>query len=126
MRVLKSFLFALYGLKDCFLHEKNFKIQFVIALFVTAAGFFFSLSPMEWIIILICFAVVLSFEIINSAIEKLCDLVCPTFNLTIKKVKDMSASAVLFSAIISFIIGCIIFLPKIKLLLASLPSKGGF
>lgn len=119
MRVLKSFLFALRGLKDCLLHEKNFRIQFVMALFIVAAGFFFSLSSMEWIVILICFAVVLSFEIINSAIEKLCDLVCPTFNLTIKKVKDMSASAVLFSAIISFIIGCIIFLPKIKEMLAS-------
>ncbi|MGN6539519.1 MAG: diacylglycerol kinase [Ginsengibacter sp.] len=48
--------------------------------------------------------------------EKLCDLVCSDFNLTIKKVKDMAASAVLLSAIISFIIGCIIFLPKIKML----------
>ena len=117
MRVLKSFLFALHGLKDCLFHEKNFRIQFVIALLVTVAGFFFLLNILEWVIILICFAVVLGFEIINSAIEKLCDLVCPTFNQTIKKVKDMSASAVLFSAIISFIIGCIIFLPKIKLLL---------
>jgi diacylglycerol kinase len=80
------------------------------------AGFFFNLDQTEWILILICFAIVLSFEIINSAIEKLCDLVCPDFNLTIKKVKDMAASAVLLSAIISFIIGCIIFLPKIKML----------
>lgn len=78
------------------------------------AGIFFSLSATEWMILLVCFAVVLSFEIINSAIEKLCDLVCPEFNLTIKKVKDMAASAVLLSAIIAFIIGCIIFLPKIK------------
>lgn len=116
MRVLKSILNAIHGLKDCFLHEKNFQVQFVIALFVTAAGIFFSISSKEWMIVLICFAVVLSLEVINSAIEKLCDLVCPTFNLTIKKVKDMSASAVLLSAIISFIIGCIIFLPKIKLL----------
>ncbi len=115
-RVLKSFLFAFNGLKDCILHEKNFQIQFTISIFIVAAGFFFSLSNAEWLVILICFAIVLSFEIINSAIEKLCDLVCPTFDLTIKKVKDMSASAVLFSAIISFIIGCIIFLPKIKLM----------
>lgn len=77
------------------------------------AGISFSISITEWMIILVCFAVVLSFEIINSAIEKLCDLVCPDFNLTIKKVKDMSASAVLLSAIITFVIGCIIFLPKI-------------
>jgi len=59
------------------------------------------------------FAIVLCFEIINSAIEKLCDLVMPEHHAVIKKVKDMSASAVLLAAIISFIIGCIIFLPKV-------------
>ncbi|HEY5464722.1 MAG TPA: diacylglycerol kinase family protein [Hanamia sp.] len=117
MRVIKSFLNAFRGLKDCLSHEKNFQIQYVVALLVIGAGIFFSLSTTEWMIILICFAVVLSFEIINSAIEKLCDLVCPEFNLTIKKVKDMAASAVLLSAIITFVIGCIIFLPKIKWML---------
>ncbi|HEY8658696.1 MAG TPA: diacylglycerol kinase family protein [Hanamia sp.] len=117
MRIIKSFLFAIHGLKDCFLHEKNFQVQFIIAILVSGAGIYFSISSMEWMIILICFAVVLSFEIINSAIEKLCNMVCPTFNLSIKKIKDMSASAILFSAIISLIIGCIIFIPKIKLLL---------
>lgn len=113
MRVIKSFACAFAGLRDCLLHEKNFRIQYLTALLVIIAGLFFSLSETEWMIIFLCFAVVLSFEIINSAIEKLCDLVCPQFNLTIKKVKDMSASAVLLSAIISFIVGCIIFLPKI-------------
>ena len=113
MRVIKSFGWAFTGLKDCILHEKNFRIQYVLAFLVVIAGFFLDLSSTEWMIILLCFAVVLSFEIINSAIEKLCDLVSPDFNLTIKKVKDMSASAVLLSAIITFIIGCIIFLPKI-------------
>ena len=113
MRVIKSFACAFEGLKDCLLHEKNFRIQYVIALLIIIAGLSFSISKMEWLIILLCFAVVLCFEIINSAIEKLCDLVCPQFNLTIKKVKDMSASAVLLAAIISFIIGCVIFLPRI-------------
>ena len=113
-RVIKSFAFAFSGLKDSLVHEKNFQIQYVIALLVAGAGIYFSLSATEWMILLICFAVVLSFEMINSAIEKLCDLVCPEINPVIKKVKDMCAGAVLFSAIITFIIGCIIFLPKIK------------
>jgi diacylglycerol kinase len=117
MRVIKSFGWAFNGLKDCILHEKNFRIQYVLAFLVVIVGFFFGLSATEWTTILLCFAVVLSFEIINSAIEKLCDLVSPDFNLTIKKVKDMSASAVLLSAIVTFIIGCIIFLPKIYALL---------
>ncbi len=114
MRVIKSFSFALQGLRDCLLNEKNFRIQYVTALVILIAGIFFSLSGMEWISILVCFALVLSFEIINSAIEKLCDLVYPSINPVIKKVKDMCAAAVLISAIISFIIGCIIFIPKIK------------
>ena len=117
MRVIKSFACAFDGLKDCILHERNFRIQYIIAILMVIAGIFFSISISEWMIILLCFAVVLSFEIINSAIEKLCDLVCPDFNLTIKKVKDMSASAVLLSAIIAFVIGCIIFLPKIYTLI---------
>jgi undecaprenol kinase len=116
MRVTESFVNAFHGLVDCILHEKNFRIQYFIAILVLIAGIFFNLNQYEWIIIFLCFAVVLGFEIINSAIEKLCDLVCSDFNLTIKKVKDMAASAVLLSAIISFIIGCIIFLPKIKML----------
>ena len=113
MRVIKSFACAFEGLKDCLLHEKNFRIQYVVALLIIIAGLSFSISKMEWLVILLSFAVVLCFEIINSAIEKLCDLVCPQFNLTIKKVKDMSASAVLLAAIISFIVGCVIFLPKV-------------
>jgi diacylglycerol kinase len=117
MRVIKSFGWAFNGLKDCILHEKNFRIQYVLAFLVVIGGFFLRLSSNEWTTILLCFAVVLGFEIINSAIEKLCNLVSPDFNLTIKKVKDMSASAVLLSAIITFIIGCIIFLPKIYALL---------
>ena len=116
MRFLKSFVNAFRGLKVCLTYEKNFQIQFVIALIAAGAGFYFSLSATEWMILLICFAVVLSFEIINSAIEKLCNMVCADYNLTIKKIKDMSAAAVLLSAIITFIIGGIIFLPKIKLL----------
>jgi diacylglycerol kinase len=116
MRFLKSFLFALNGLGEAIRHEKNFRIQFVIALLVIGAGFFFSISATEWMAILICIAMVLSFEIMNSAIEKLCDFVCPSINPTIKKIKDLSAGAVLLSAIISFIVGCIIFIPKIKML----------
>ena len=117
MRFFKSFLFALNGLKECFLQGKNFRIQFVIAILAIAAGIFFSISSIEWIVMLLCIGVVLSFEIINSAIEKLCDFVSPSINPSIKKIKDMSAAAVLLSVIISFITGCIIFIPKIKSLL---------
>lgn len=116
MRVIKSFSFAFHGLRDCLRNEKNFQIQSVISLLAVIAGFFFKINSTEWMFLLISSAVVLSLEAINSAIEKLCDLVSPTIHPVIKKVKDMCAAAVLISAIFSLIIGCIIFLPKIKML----------
>lgn len=112
-RFLKSFSFALQGLQRCLAQEKNFRIQYFLALFVIAAGFYFSISSQEWISILICIALVLSLEIINSAIEKLADFACPSVNPAIKTIKDMAAGAVLLAAIISFIIGGIIFFPKL-------------
>lgn len=116
MRVLKSFLFALNGLRLCLINEKNFRIQVTISLLVILAAIIFSISALEWTIILICVAMVLGFEIVNSTIEKLCDFVSPSIHPAIKKIKDMSAGAVFLSAIISFVIGCIIFFPKIKII----------
>jgi diacylglycerol kinase len=68
-------------------------------------------------VLLGCIASVLSFEMINSAIEKICNLVHPTYHPAIKTIKDMAAGAVLFVSVISSIIGAIIFLPKILQLL---------
>lgn len=119
MTVLKSFKVAFEGLKDALLHERNFRIQVVVFGIVIIAGFVFHISRIEWLIILICAAIVLSAEIFNSAIEKLCNHVTPEINPLIKKIKDFSAAAVLLTAIISVIIGGIVFLPKIVALINS-------
>lgn len=113
MTVLKSFKVAFEGLGDALRQERNFRIQVIVFIIVIAAGFLLQINRMEWIVILICAAIVLSIEILNSAIEKLCDHVTPDIHPMIKKIKDFSAAAVLLVAIISFIIGVIIFLPKI-------------
>lgn len=54
-----------------------------------------------------------SLEIINSAIENICDYISPQWNEVIKKVKDLAAAAVFVSSVISVICGAIIFLPKL-------------
>lgn len=113
MRFLKSFLYAFNGLKTCLISEKNFQIQFSIAILVGIAGFYFQISSIEWILILICMSMVLSLEMINSAIEKSIDFVSADYHDTIKKIKDIAAGAVLLASIISLIIGCIIFIPKL-------------
>jgi len=70
-------------------------------------------SASEWIILLACIATVLSFEMINSAIEKVCNLVHPEYHAAVKVIKDIAAGAVLWVSVFSGIIGFIIFLPKI-------------
>ena len=82
-------------------------------LIVIVAGFIFKISVMEWIVCLILFALVISLELINTAIETTVDIAMPEINEKAKYAKDIAAGAVLFSAIIAAIVGLIIFLPKI-------------
>ena len=112
-----AFYHAFSGLQNFFLRERNGKIQLLVACITVAGAFAFKISPMEWVILLLCIGLVLSLEMINSAVEKLCDLVHRDFHPVIKIVKDVSAAGVLWSSIVSTAIGCIIFIPKIVALL---------
>lgn len=112
----KAFGFAFYGLFLFMKSERNGKIQMAISVLVISAGIALQITAHEWIIVLLCIAAVLSLEMLNSAIEKLCDLVYEEYHPTIKIIKDVSAGAVLWTAIVSAIIAFIIFLPKIILL----------
>lgn len=110
---IQSFKYAFNGLKIVFKEEYNARIHLLISLVVIICGFIFQISILEWISICFVIGLVISMEIINSAIENLSDFVSPEHHKLIKKVKDLSAAAVLFCAITSVVIGFLIFLPKI-------------
>jgi undecaprenol kinase/diacylglycerol kinase (ATP) len=110
---LKSFHYAFNGLKILIKEEHNARIHLTVTIIVIVACFLLSLSSWEWIAVIFCIGLVIASEIINSAIENLSDFVCKEKNYNIKKIKDLSAAAVLISAIAAFVIGLIIFLPKI-------------
>ena len=82
-------------------------------LMVIIAGVILRINTTEWSIVLILCGLVISLELINTAIENAVDLVTEEYNEKAKNAKDIAAGAVLFSAIIAAIIGFIIFLPKI-------------
>jgi diacylglycerol kinase len=108
----KSFHFAFKGFKWA-LQERNFRIHLFISALVTLAGFLLNISPTEWIAVMVCMAIVITLEIINTAIEKTIDLLHPEKHPEAGKIKDLSAAAVLLSALLSVIVGCVVFLPKI-------------
>ncbi|MDO5147300.1 MAG: diacylglycerol kinase family protein [Eubacteriales bacterium] len=109
----KSFGYAFSGIASCIIKERNIKIHLVFTFFVVAAGLFFRISPTEWCICLILFGLILSLELINTSIESVVDLVTEERKPLAKLAKDTAAGAVLLSACMASIIGCIIFLPKI-------------
>lgn len=112
-KFLKSFVYAGEGIKVMFVCGRNMKVNLFTAFVVIVLGIIFHISAFEWISCLLCFGLVISLEMINTSFENLVNLVSPDFHPLAKKAKDIAAGAVLVSVIIAFIIGLIIFLPKI-------------
>lgn len=113
----KSQGYARNGIKLILKNERNFRIELVFTVLVILAGVFFKIGHFEWISLSLVISMVLISETINSAIEALCDTVSQDFKINVKYAKDVSAGAVLVSALVSVITGLIIFLPHIILFL---------
>lgn len=112
-KLIKSFGYAFRGLADLIKSERNAKIHLFITILVIIAGFIIKINATEWCIVLICIALVISTEALNTSVEKIIDHLFKDKNETARIVKDISAGAVLICAIISVICGLIIFLPKL-------------
>ncbi len=111
---INAFKYAFEGIVSAFKNEVHLKIHLLAALLVVNAGFYFQITKTEWCIILLCCALVISLELINSAIEHLTNTVFKEIHPNAKYIKDVAAGAVLIAAIVSVIIAVIIFYPYIK------------
>lgn len=110
---LKSFSYAFSGLKTALKEEHNLRIHLAAAILVVAFSLLFNINKYEWIAVILAIGFVFAMELLNSAIENMADFISLEKHDTIKKIKDISAAAVLVSAIAALIIGLLIFLPKI-------------
>jgi diacylglycerol kinase len=110
---LKSFRYALDGIRQFFAWQHNAVLHAVATVMVIVLCFVLKLRTMEWLFIIVSIGLVWMAELFNTAIEKLCDLVSPGFNPKVKFIKDVAAAAVLVAAITAAITGLIIFIPKL-------------
>lgn len=78
---------------------------------VTASGFYFKVTKAEWIILIFTFSLVIGFEMVNTAIESMTDILTLRYDISAKNAKDTAAGMVLVSAIFAVIIGLVIFIP---------------
>ena len=107
-----SFKYAFKGIYSTFKSERNMKIHVFIMILVVIFGLLFSISLIEWFLCIVLFGLVLSAECFNTAIETVIDMVMPEQNTLAGRAKDIAAGGVLVLAIVSVIVGLIIFIPR--------------
>lgn len=108
----KSIRFALLGAWHLITSEHAFMVHSLFTVFLIFLGFLLNLSVQEWLFQLLAIGLVLVTEALNTVIEKIADFIHPAHNQKIGYIKDISAGAVLFATLISFVILLIIYLPK--------------
>lgn len=105
--------FALNGIRTFFKECRNAKIHLLAALLAVIAGFALRIHPSDWGWILLAISLVFITEMLNTSIEKLADEVTLEKNPEIGKLKDISAGAVLISALFAVAVGLIVFIPAV-------------
>lgn len=112
-KFLKSFVYAFSGIVSTVKNERNMRVHlslFTYMLSFLIFGDWFVLSKAEWGVLLLCCALVISGELVNTAIENAVDLSSKEYNEFAKKAKDAASGAVLVSAIFSVAVGLVILL----------------
>jgi undecaprenol kinase len=112
-RYRETFKFAVEGIHSSFIQEKNIRFHVIFSMIVIIFASILSLSKIEWMFILFAITGMIVLEMVNTAIERVVDLVTDSYHPLAKQAKDIAAGAVLIYAILSVIIGIMIFFPKI-------------
>ena len=111
--LLKTLSYGFNGILYTLKHERNMVIHFLVMILVIIAGIVFKITFVEWGVCFVLFALVLSLELMNTALENVVDLVTEEKKAKAKVAKDAAAGAVLVAAIFAVIIGISIFLPRL-------------
>ncbi len=105
--------YSLSGFINFYRYERSAVLHLITAIVIIITGLFLKITMIEWLFIIFILLVMLAVELLNTAIETICDLVSPGYNKLVKIAKD-SASAATFSISIALVIAiCIIYVPKI-------------
>lgn len=110
---IKSVGYAFKGAFYLLKTESSIKIQFLIAIAVTIAGFYYDISKIEWLFQIGFIGLVMSIEGINTAIEYLSDFIHPEHHKSIGRIKDIAAGAVFIASLAAVIAGIVIYFPKV-------------
>ena len=109
----KSFKYATSGIFKALILCRNLKIHYLVGLVAIGFGFYYGISRLEWALLLLTITLVVTLEMINTAIEKVVDLLTDKYHILALIAKDVAAGAVLIASIVAFIVGALIFGPHL-------------
>ena len=110
---LRSFRYAVTGLRIAAREEFNFKLQIALACTAVFLGVVFGITKIEWLFVFGAIVMVLTAELFNTSLEELCDMLKPTHDPHVAKIKDLAAAAVFAASACALVIGLIVFIPYI-------------
>jgi diacylglycerol kinase len=112
-RLVKSFHYALQGLHYAFRSQQNVRIHLIVGILVIGAALFFKVNPFEMGILAVVILLVIAMEMVNTAIEKMVDLITKEHREEAKIAKDVASGMVLITVLGAVVVGLLIFTPYV-------------
>ena len=109
---LKGFVYAWRGIAAG-AAGRNFRVMLAAAVVVIVLGWVLNISLVEWGLVTLAMGTVLALELLNTAGEKLVDILSPDHDPRYGLVKDILAGAALLAALAAAVVGALVFLPKL-------------
>lgn len=111
--IFRKFSYAFRGLFISLKEERSLVIHLIFATLAIIIGIILQLAPVSWAILILTIGLVVSSELMNTAIENVVDMVAFKYNFNAKKIKDIAAAATLVLAVIAIVVGLLLFIPRI-------------
>lgn len=113
----RAFSCAWAGIRYAFTSQRNLKIHLAFAVAAVALGLALDIGQAGWLAVVVCIALVMALEVVNTAVESVVDLVSPEWNELAKHAKDCAAGAVYLAAFASLVVAAVVYVPRLALML---------
>ncbi|KQZ66620.1 MULTISPECIES: diacylglycerol kinase [unclassified Lysobacter] len=94
VRVLKAAKWSMQGLRAAWLHESSFRLEVCLFVVLAPLGWWLGQTPVERVLLIGSMLLVLSIELLNSAVEAVIERYGPEFHELAGRAKDMGSAAV--------------------------------
>jgi len=112
-RILKAAKWSMQGLQAAWIHESSFRLEVYLFVVLAPIGWWLGQTPVERVLLIGSMLLVLSIELLNSAIEAVIERYGPEFHELAGRAKDMGSAAVFVLMMNVLLVWGAILLPRV-------------